>query len=123
MLCREAVDEAVLKLDEAIKALVEKVVEPDVDDDNDNDSDDEINGDGSIGDSDKGEEDDKEQKPVTEDTKKDPAINNNIIKEESTEKDKGTSKLPTTGKESAAIFISFAALIMGAAFLKKIKKA
>ena len=120
---QEAVDEAVLKLDEAIKALVEKVVEPDVDDDNDNDSDDEINGDGSIGDSDKGEEDDKDQKPVTEDTKKDPAINNNIIKEESTEKDKGASKLPTTGKESAAIFISFAALIMGAAFLKKIKKA
>ena len=30
--------------------------------------------DGSIGDSDKGEEDDKDQKPVTEDTKEDPAI-------------------------------------------------
>ena len=92
---QEAVDEAVLKLDEAIKALVEKVVEPDVDDDNDNDSDDEINGDGSIGDSDKGEEDDKDQKPVTEDTKEDATINDNIIKEESTEKDKGASKLPT----------------------------
>ena len=47
----------------------------------------------------------------------------NIIKEESTEKDKGTSKLPTTGKESAAIFISFAAIIMATAFLKKRKRA
>ena len=118
---QEVVDEAVLKLDEAIKALVEKIVEPGVDDDNS--SDDEINGDGSIGDSDKGEEDDKDQKPVIEDTKEDPTINNNIIKEESTEKDKGASKLPTTGKESAAIFISFAAIIMATAFLKKIKKA
>lgn len=118
---QEVVDEAVLKLDEAIKALVEKIVEPGVDDDNS--SDDEIKDDGSVEDSDKGEEDDKEQKPVIEDTKEDATINDNIIKEESTEKDKGTSKLPTTGKESAAIFISFAAIIMATAFLKKRKRA
>lgn len=112
---QEAVDEAILKLDEAIKSLVEKIIEPDVDD--------EIEDDDSIGDSSKDEEDDKDQNPVIEDTKKNPTINDNIRKEESTEKDKGTGKLPITGKESELIFISFAAVIIGITFLKKRKKA
>lgn len=112
---QEAVDEAILKLDEAIKSLVEKIIEPDVDD--------EIKDDDSIGDSSKDEEDDKDQNPVIEDTKKNPTINDNIRKEESTEKDKGTGKLPKTGKESGLIFISFAAVIIGTTFLKKRKKA
>ena len=112
---QEAVDKAILKLDEAIKSLVEKIIEPDVDD--------EIEDDDSIGDSSKDEEDDKDQNPVIEDTKKNPTINDNIRKEESTEKDKGTGKLPTTGKESGLIFISFAAVIIGTTFLKKRKKA
>ena len=59
---QEAVDEAILKLDEAIKYLVEKIIELDVDD--------EIEDDDSIGDSSKDEEDDKDQNPVIEDTKK-----------------------------------------------------
>ena len=112
---QEAVDEAILKLDEAIKSLVEKIIGPDVDD--------EIEDDDSIGDSSKDEEDDKDQNPVIEDTKKNPTINDNIRKEESTKKDKGTGKLPTTGKESGLIFISFAAVIIGTTFLKKRKKA
>ena len=112
---QEAVDEAILKLDEAIKSLVEKIIGPDVDY--------EIEDDDSIGDSSKDEEDDKDQNPVIEDTKKNPTINDNIRKEESTEKDKGTGKLPTTGKESGLIFISFAAAIIGTTFLKKRKKA